>query len=153
MDEGQRSPDDTLDPGREAGLAPQETPAPGPEEDEPGGQGEEEAALRDEESEEEVLPGDGGLVVLEPARRQDLEARESTGEQEAGHGKRPPPAPQREGGERGAGEAHDGEEHRQARAELHEDGRQQVHAERVPQPLPRRGSGSRARRARLPRGG
>ena len=137
MDERQRPPEDALDPGREARLASQETPAPGPEEDEPRGEGQEEAALRHEEGEKEALPGDGVLVVLEPTRRQELEAREPAGEQETGDRERSPPAPQREGGERGAGQAHDGEEHRQARAELHEHGRQQVHAERVPQPLPR----------------
>ena len=131
VDDRQGPPQHSLHPGRQAGLTPQQPSPPGRQQHEPSGKREQEAALRDEEGEVQVLPRDRLLDVGQAQPRERWDPREPAREEDAGDAEGPAPAAQREAGERRAGETHRREDELERSAELHRDGRQQIDAERV----------------------
>ena len=120
-------------PLRAVVAARKEFPPPVPEQKEAGGQGVEQAALRDEERERDAFPRDFVLVVGEVERSYKLEADEAAVEEEAGNGKRSAPAVERDTGEQRRDKSDPHKRAIHVHAAENQEAVEEVHAERVVQ--------------------
>ena len=136
VEERHHAPEQALDESRQTSFPSQEPPPPAPEQEQPRREREEEPALRDKEGEEQVLPREVRLVILQLPGPEELQAREPAREQEGRDREAAAPGEERQGKRRRPRDPHRRQHEAEGRPQLGEDRREEVDPKRIVQLLP-----------------